>query len=602
MKTKPASISLFRSCLLATLASLPWITTANAQSPGAFSKLNVGNGTGAATGDGTFVAEGKYNISPLLSSTYQTAGSRMLWYPRKSAFRVGYADAVTWKEATMGAYSVAMGYQNKASGYAATAIGFGNTASGYSAAAMGYYNTASGFSAAAMGYNNTASGEGATAMGYYSNIASGVGSTAMGYGNIASGAGSTAMGVSTTASFMGETVIGFCNEPSSESVDPWRWNPNDPVFQIGNGHWWIFESEAQFDFNGDGVIDQNWEEYIPEMHSNALTVYKNGNMELQGNLTLGGAITSAGSPVLTTSSAASVLNGQGFLNVTSLAAVLNSTAPPTSAAWDKAYVSRGDIRSSGQSTGGLLALGSSSTASGYSSIALGDYAQALGYGSISIGSYSNAEITSYDSIAMGAGRVTKGYSFATNYGEATGEISFASGAGCASGDSSIALGGLDWQNGNWPGNQSFGDNSTTVGGVRNVANGFASYASGFWTIAATSQSTAIGSLNLGKGSGVSSWVETDPLFEVGNGSASRNWFDPGVSYRANALTTLKNGQTTLTNKAWKANSAVTLSSENSNGEALVVEGHTVLKGDTVFNGKVTIAVAQGDISMGIYGN
>lgn len=76
--------------------------------------------------------------------------------------------------------------------------------------------------------------------------------------------------------------------------------------------------------------------------------------------------------------------------------------------------------------------------------------------------------------------------------------------------------------------------------------------------------------------------------------------------RSNAITTLKNGQTTLTNKAWNADNSVPAGNENSHGQALVVEGHSLLKGNTtiqgntVINGRVTITVPQGDISMGIY--
>jgi hypothetical protein len=86
---------------------------------------------------------------------------------------------------------------------------------------------------------------------------------------------------------------------------------------------------------------------------------------------------------------------------------------------------------------------------------------------------------------------------------------------------------------------------------------------------------------------------------LGNGYAPRNWTEPDASTRSNAITTLKNGQTTLTNKHWKAHASTPLADPAagiaSGGEALVVEGHTRLKG------KVIIEQAQGDISMGIYG-
>ena len=207
--------------------------------------------------------------------------------------------------------------------------------------------------------------------------------------------------------------------------------------------------------------------------------------------------------------------------------------------------------------------------------------------------------TSEASIALMGGMTARPYSFAAAYGEADGDLSIAFGFGLAEGNGSIAFGGIDCLNGNWPGNQSTGDNSVTLGGVGNQAFGFSSYASGFWTKAAASHAVALGSLNLGSGTSADSWVETDPLFELGNGNAPRSWEEPAAVNRSNAITTLKNGQTTLTNKAWKANAAEPLAEPGSEGasggEALVVEGHTRLKG------KVIIEQVQGDISMGIYG-
>ncbi len=84
--------------------------------------------------------------------------------------------------------------------------------------------------------------------------------------------------------------------------------------------------------------------------------------------------------------------------------------------------------------------------------------------------------------------------------------------------------------------------------------------------------------------------DLDGLFRIGNGIS--------VTNRSDALTILKNGETTLNNKAWKENPGAPLldpaSTTDSGGNALVVNGHTVL------NGKVIITHAQGDISMGIY--
>ncbi len=185
MKSKYSASSSFARCMFIALASLPFDGIAEAQSPGVFSKLNVGDSTGTATGDGTFVAEGTHYTSSPLAAAYQTTGTRMLWYPRKAAFRAGFGTASTWNDATIGAYS--------------TAMGFINTAQGNSSIAKGYFNTAQGHSSIAMGYHNWAQGWGSTAMGYY-NTAQGDYSTAMGYGSTAQGHYSTAMGTANSNS------------------------------------------------------------------------------------------------------------------------------------------------------------------------------------------------------------------------------------------------------------------------------------------------------------------------------------------------------------------------------------------------------------------
>ncbi len=69
-------------------------------------------------------------------------------------------------------------------------------------------------------------------------------------------------------------------------------------------------------------------------------------------------------------------------------------------------------------------------------------------------------------------------------------------------------------------------------GNRTIASGYRSFAAGYFTEANSFASFAIGRNNLGGGS-ASSWIETDPLFEVGIGFAPNS--------RENALTILKNG-------------------------------------------------------------
>jgi len=127
------------------------------------------------------------------------AGTRMHFYPRKAAFRVGYASGTQWDDSNIGIYSVAMGRDNIASGNYSTAIGDETEASGVSSTTMGYKTTASGLNSIASGYSSTASGYSSTAMGANTE-ASGYSSTAMGYNTHASGIYSVSLGYATLAS------------------------------------------------------------------------------------------------------------------------------------------------------------------------------------------------------------------------------------------------------------------------------------------------------------------------------------------------------------------------------------------------------------------
>lgn len=289
---------------------------------------------------GLILGKGTYNLSPTLPSgvPYQGAGTRMLWYPRMAAFRAGYVSGTQWNSTSLGAYSAAFGNNATASGAGSFATGgnvlasglmavaFGNqtTASGQSASAMGASTLASGWSATAMGANTVASGNSATATGKYtyatgeSSTATGYGTGAIEFGSTASGVGSYSYGSSSMAagescvtdgyaSFaagMGSWAAGeasvalgcssalnmfcfatgrsvalghlstamgstFTESAYSTSIgfnnvgggDSYGWIPSDPLFEIGNG---------------DPDTDSR---------SNAVTVYKNGNMDVQGAIT-----------------------------------------------------------------------------------------------------------------------------------------------------------------------------------------------------------------------------------------------------------------------------------------------------------------------------
>ena len=167
------------------------------------------------------------------------AGRRMMWYPGKAAFRVGFSAVTQWDAANIGNYSFASGQSPKASGYASFGSGEYTIASGYATTAMGELSNASGDYSAAIGLRDTASG---------------YASTAFGSNTFATGTVATSMGESTRARSFGETAIGIYNTDYTPA-DVNAWNASDRIFVIGNG---INEASR----------------------SNALTVLKNGNTSI----------------------------------------------------------------------------------------------------------------------------------------------------------------------------------------------------------------------------------------------------------------------------------------------------------------------------------
>jgi hypothetical protein len=81
------------------------------------------------------------------------AGTRMMWYPQKAAFRAGSIDGTQWDDANIGSHSFAAGQDVRASGDNATAFGLRTTATHLSSFAAGEDNTADGEASVAMGFH-----------------------------------------------------------------------------------------------------------------------------------------------------------------------------------------------------------------------------------------------------------------------------------------------------------------------------------------------------------------------------------------------------------------------------------------------------------------
>jgi hypothetical protein len=109
------------------------------------------------SGDGGIIARGNYLGGPVLPSP--GAGARLIWYPRKGAFRVGYASGTQWHDGNIGEASIAMGYNTVASGQHSISMGYSAVASGTYSTAMGYDTRAGGGFSTAMGRRTHARGD-----------------------------------------------------------------------------------------------------------------------------------------------------------------------------------------------------------------------------------------------------------------------------------------------------------------------------------------------------------------------------------------------------------------------------------------------------------
>ncbi len=480
-----------------------------------------------------------------------------------------------------GTSSMALG-GGSASGSSSIAIGMSAEAVENNSLALGENTIASAMYSIAIGNNSEASSEGSVVIGF-SSEAKGIGSTAMGNGTVSSGHFSTAIGYDTETSGEYSTAMGFSTIGASYSSialgrynvgfgDPDNWVETDPLFEIGNGSSFTQRANALTVLKngsvGIGTITPT------EMLEVADTIYSSmggfkfpdGTVQVTATSSAGNTLDEAydqggagtGRTIIADAGAFEVDGVDGVL----LTGTFGSGSIPaqgtgTRLMWypGKAALRAGSVSGNywdNDSIGNYSlasgyspkASGDNSTAMGHWTTASGSYSFAVGDGSKASGNYSTAmgSITvasGQRSIAMGHQTTASG-DFSTtmgNYTHASGENSIAMGVGTiASGNNSTAMGNST---------SATGDDATAMG-VSTTAGGYLSTSFGFGSEASGTNSTAFGdgtdaesytSFVLGRcnvgGGNPTSWVDTDPLFEIGNGFS----FDQ----RANALTVLKSG-------------------------------------------------------------
>ena len=298
----------------------------------------IQNGSGAPrlqlNYDGGLLVPGTFGpTAPADSIPATGAGTRLMWYPAKAAFRAGRVfdntaigfgvDGRTfWDPANVGNYSVAFGNNTTASANMslaagintvasapnATALGAGTEASGEAATAMGESTIANAPQATAMGFDTRADSKGAVAMGRETEAtgaqavatgtlskargknsvamgeettASGTDATAMGESTTASGDAATAMGFSTTASGLSATAMGEATTASggaATAIGISTIGATNASLSIGRYNSANTSSDNTLFVAGNGeVLDR----------ADALVLDQSGNLEISGTLTEG---------------------------------------------------------------------------------------------------------------------------------------------------------------------------------------------------------------------------------------------------------------------------------------------------------------------------
>jgi len=475
---------------------------------------------GAVLINGTdgLVSTGTFNSGAIVPSG---AGTRMVWNPRKAAFRAGTIVGTIWDDTNTGIYSAAFGTNNTASGNASAAFGFANNASGHGATTFGVESIASGNYSTTFGFINSASGTNSTVFGEFS-TSSGTNSASFGAGNISSGHNSITFGYKNSSKSFSETVLGIgATEytPTTNGETQFRTaNATDRLFVVGNS----------IDVNNNSIVD------IAE-RSDAMIVLKNGLTRLPsttnamitaadgkavvtkeyllgntsgtldqaydfGGAGLGKTITADAGAVLingtdglvstgTVNSGAIVPSGTGTRMVWNPRKAAFRAGQAAGSDWDDVNVGQNSI-----------AMGYGTIASGNSSIALGSTSSALGMGSVAFGWSANANAT--QSIAFGlATNASALYSTAFGYQTRT-----------------------------------LGRASTSYG----VSNEAESYGEVVLGIGATSYTSSGNGRNQFRATNV-----TDRLFVIGNAIDADNDDTVDDSERSDAMIILKNGLTRL---------------------------------------------------------
>jgi len=290
------------------IAALLFPGIASAQSAGRFSTL---------TTNSNILSTGTFGTSP--ATTTSGAGTRLMWYPRKAAFRAGRVDGTQWNDISIGNYSTAFGWNSIASGAQSTAFGNAATASGDSSTATGIGTKAAAMGVTALGRFNTGLGSATSwvATDPLFEIGNGTSATSLSNAFTVFKNGNATLFGSLTAGSITSAGSPVITAATSDSI-----LTGQGFFKLGASNSALFPGQATFQ-NGltlsSGSLNVSSTTASTSSTTGALTVAGglgvSGNSFLGGNATVAGSITSGGSAVITVATSNSLLTSQGFFKL-----------------------------------------------------------------------------------------------------------------------------------------------------------------------------------------------------------------------------------------------------------------------------------------------
>ncbi|MEM6316301.1 MAG: tail fiber domain-containing protein [Bacteroidota bacterium] len=437
----------------------------------------------------------------------------------KAAFRVGQIGNNNWDIDSLGISSFAGGSNTKATGSLSFAYGSNTEASGLISTAMGYRTIASGNESVALGRESTASGLGAVALGWQ-NTASGNYTYVSGFKTRALGNNATAMGSRTTASGKYAFAAGdFSNASGDYSSSFGNYNYAPSYGEVAMGVFNVINipfNTDDYDARDRLLVVGNGRSNVNR--SNALVLYKSGNLELNGALTINNTYTfpttdGTENQILTTNGHGTLAwsaNNGAFNSKNGITSAVNNNDDFVFGADSLNRVANKDVKFFFDKSSGAFRAGSINTddwnqdSLGLASVAMGENTKATGLNAVALGfeTYAtgrNATAIGEQTLAVGQSSMALGFNTQTS-----GDYSFAFGNGSiASAESAVAFG--DAVIASEVVATAFGANTKASGAISTAfgdgteASGYASITAGDDTKASGNSATAFGFKTLATG-------------------------------------------------------------------------------------------------------